>query len=255
MSSYNPYFGPNATKQPDLKDFGNKDIYIKDTNDFYTEQFKSYLKDLQNYAYGALTTFDNNIIPIKIDLNSRTIDMAGYYRELGQDEKNGFLSLAEDHRAEVIYFETDRYFEGVDLMKCSCIVEYINAGDEPRIYPVTLRSLRKELDETGYQTVERMLFAWNIGNEATLYDGTIQFAVTFFQIAYDIDEVTKMPINHTICYALHTKPAFGKIESGLKYKDEEEQKMERDEYYTIQNTHYVTLVDMINQKNVYWNDL
>ena len=214
MSSYNPYFGSNATRQPDLKDFGNQDIYIKDTNNFYTEQFKSYLKDLQNYAYGALTTFDNNIIPIKIDLNSRTIDMTGYYRKLGQDEKNGFLSLAEDHRAEVIYFETDRYFEGVDLMRCSCIVEYINAGDEPRIYPVTLRSLRKELDETGYQTVERMLFAWNIGNEATLYDGIIQFAVTFFQIAYDIDEVTKMPINHTICYALHTKPAFGKIESG-----------------------------------------
>lgn len=255
MSSYNPYFGPNATKQPDLKDFGNKDIYIKNTNDFYTEQFKSYLKDLQNYAYGALTTFDNNIIPIKIDLNSRTIDIASYYKELGQDEENGFLSLAEDHRAEVIYFETDRYFEGVDLMKCSCIVEYINAGNEPRIYPVTLRSLRKELDETGYKTMERMLFAWNIGNEATLYDGTIQFAITFFQIAYDIDEATKMPINHTICYALHTKPAFSRIESGLKYKDEEEQKMERDEYYTIQNTHYITLVDMINQKNVYWHDL
>ena len=253
MSSYNPYFGPEATRYPDLIDFGNRDIYVKDANNFYTEQFKSYLKDLQNYAYGASTVFDNNIIPIKIDLNSRTIDMAGYYKALGQDEKNGFLSLAEDHRAEVIYFETDRYFEGVDLMECSCIVEYINAGNEPRIYPVTIRSLRKELDETGYQTVERMLFAWNIGNEATLYDGTIQFAVTFFQIAYDIDEITHMPINHTICYALHTKPAIGKIESGLKYTDE--QQIERDEYYTIQNTNYVTLIDMINQKNVYWNDL
>lgn len=254
MSSNNPYFGVNASKIPELSPSYPDNLHVRDTNDFYTEQFKSYLKDLQNYAYGALTTFDNNIIPIKIDLNSRTIDMAGYYRELGQDEKNGFLSLAEDHRAEVIYFETDRYFEGVDLMRCSCIVEYINAGNEPRIYPVTLRSLRKELDETGYQTVERMLFAWNIGNEATLYDGTIQFAVTFFQIAYDIDEITHMPINHTICYALHTKPAFGRIESGLKYKDDE-QELERDEYYTIQNTHYVTLVDMINQKNVYWNDL
>ena len=42
MSSYNPYFGPNATRQPDLKDFGDKDIYNKDTNNFYTEQFKSY---------------------------------------------------------------------------------------------------------------------------------------------------------------------------------------------------------------------
>lgn len=253
MSSYNPYFGVKATKTPELSPSHPDILHVRDANDFYTEQFKSYLKDLQNYAYGALTTFDNNIIPIKIDLNSRTIDMAGYYRELGQDEKNGFLSLAEDHRAEVIYFETDRYFEGVDLMKCSCIVEYINAGNEPRIYPVTIRSLRKELDETGYQTVERMLFAWNIGNEATLYDGTIQFAVTFFQIAYDIDEVTKMPINHTICYALHTKPAQGRIESSLKYKKEQE--LERDEYYTIQNTHYTTLIDMINQKNVYWNDL
>lgn len=146
--------------------------------------------------------------------------------------------MAEDHRAETIYFETDRYFEDVDLFNCTCVVEYVNAGGEARLYPVTLKDI-DSLKETG-----RMLLAWNIGNEATAYSGTLRFSLIFYRIDED---------NHSFLYALHTLPAEGNILNGMEYTPDQEK--EKDDYYSISETHYASLLSIINQKNVYWVDV
>ena len=95
--------------------------------------------------------------------------------------------------------------------------------------------------------------AWNIGNEATAYSGTIKFAITFYKIYYDVDPDTNKPYNFQILYALHTSSATSTVVNGFVY-DEEQQK-EKDGYYTLSEQHYSTLLAMIDQKNVYWNDL
>ena len=59
-----------------------------------------------------------------IDLEARTIGAPD------------FLSVQTDHKAETIFFLVDRFYDGVDLATTTCVVQYINANGEGRIYPV-----------------------------------------------------------------------------------------------------------------------
>ena len=54
-------------------------------------------------------------IVYKIDLNERKI----YAPE--------FLSVEEDHNAEIIWFEADRFYDDFDLYSSTCLIQYINA--------------------------------------------------------------------------------------------------------------------------------
>lgn len=168
---------------------------------------------------------------IQVDLNTRQI-------KISESEYSDFLSMEKDHRAETVYFELDRYFEDVDLFNCTCIVEYINAKNQMRIYPVTIK------DITSLASQHRMILAWNIGGEATIAPGTITFSLSFYAINTE---------THSVVYSLQTAPAQGTILYGMDYT--QEQKEENDDYYKLSENHFETLVAMINQKNVYWNDV
>ena len=60
----------------------------------------------------------------EIDMNSRKIEAPKY------------LSVELDHRAETIYFKVGRYYDNIDLANMTCVVQYINAKGEGRVYPV-----------------------------------------------------------------------------------------------------------------------
>lgn len=168
---------------------------------------------------------------IQVDLNTRQI-------KISESEYSDFLSMEKDHRAETVYFELDRYFEDVDLFNCTCIVEYINAKGQMRIYPVTVK------DITSLASQHKMILAWNIGGEATVAAGTITFSLSFYAIN---------PETHSVVYSLQTAPAQGTILYGMDYTQEQEE--ENDDYYKLSENHFETLLAMINQKNVYWNDV
>lgn len=64
---------------------------------------------------------------LKIDLNTRKIDAPE------------FLSVMYDHKSEILFFEVDRYYDGMDLANTCCVVQYLNANPkkpEGRIYAV-----------------------------------------------------------------------------------------------------------------------
>lgn len=241
MNSYEPYKYPYGVLGSDPHE-----IFIKNENGVYTEEFKEYLYRLQNQILPTVRPIpsDANLLPVK--LSTREIEIKDtVYEE--------FLSIETDHRSETVYFSIDRFYNDIDLMECSCIIEYINAGDQARIYPVTLRDLRKvDNPETGFSE-NKMIIAWNLGNEATAYDGLIKFAITFFRVSYEVNPNTQLPYNFQILYALHTLPQVGRIHKGMGYYTE--QKKELLNYYTLNDQHFIALMGMINQKNVYWNDL
>lgn len=169
---------------------------------------------------------------ITVNLNERSITLPEEYKD--------FLSMEKDHRAENVFFVVDRYYEDVDLFKTTCLVEYVNAANPPkaRLYPITLydtESLKKE---------GKMIMAWCIGNEATEAAGTIQFALHF----YTLNVQTR-----SLVYSLRTRPATGNILHGMHIKDS--QLEEKEEYYNMSSNDYETLVYMIDQKNIYWNNL
>lgn len=168
---------------------------------------------------------------IQVDLNTRQI-------KISESEYSDFLSMEKDHRAETVYFELDRYFEDVDLFNCTCIVEYINAKGQMRIYPVTLKDIKS------LESQHRMILGWSLGNEATAAAGTITFSLSFYAINTE---------THSVVYSLQTAPAQGNILYGMDYTQEQEE--ESEDYYKLSENHFETLLAMINQKNVYWNDL
>ena len=79
------------------------------------------------------------------------------------------IAVTGDHLSETIYFSCPRYFDGEDLSKHTCIVRFINAGNE------------YGEDETVDMTVEddSLKFGWSLDNRVTRYRGTIQFTIQF----------------------------------------------------------------------------
>lgn len=218
--------------------------HIDNTANVYTEEFKAFLQQVQASYPTTVRQIPLDEPRIQVNLNTRIIDIEN-------SEYADFLTMTEDHRSTTIYFEVDRYFEDVDLFNCTCIVEYINGGGHPRIYPITLKDLIKQQDENG-RIVDKMLLAWNIGSEATLYKGDIQFCITFYKVSYELADNGQI-INCELIYALHTVPATGYIMHGMEY--DEKQEIEKTDCYTIADHSYQTLLDILRQKNVYWNDV
>ena len=125
----------------------------------------------------------------KINLNTRTIEAPAY------------LSVTDDHEAEIIFFEVDRYFDLKDLATTTCIISYINAAGENFIYSIPY------IDTTSKEN--KILMPWIITSDVSWKAGSVKFAFKF----YEIDSKT---LDFT--YVLNTQPATTKVLQGLELK-------------------------------------
>lgn len=125
---------------------------------------------------------------LEIDLESRTI------------EAPNFISIAEDHRAETVFFSVNRYFGTTDLSNLAIVIQYINAKGESRLYPV------EYLDVTTLRYEQKMLFPWMIGEELTSEAGLVNFSVCFYDINTRTNEFN---------YCLNTLPTSTYILEGF----------------------------------------
>ena len=94
----------------------------------------------------------------KIDLESRTI------------ETPEFLSVEKDHSAETIYFEVPRFYDCIDLTNTTCVIQYVNAANEVKIYPVPF------YDVSTFAEQQLMLIPWNISAGVTKRAGTVKYS-------------------------------------------------------------------------------
>lgn len=122
------------------------------------------------------------LIEINADLRSITIP----------DELKD-IAVAGDHLCETIFFTCPRYFDGNDLSEHTCIIRFINAGNEYGECNV--------VDLTPDDS--SIKFGWELDNHVTRYSGKIQFTVQF---------ETK---DNGIKYQWQTTPAELNILSGL----------------------------------------
>lgn len=103
----------------------------------------------------------------KINLQKRTI------------ETPEFLSVREDHNAETIFFEVDRYFDNIDLSKMACIITYINANPNSKengfIYSPPFIDIKTKPG--------KIIIPWVIEGPATKYAGTITFSFQFYHVS------------------------------------------------------------------------
>lgn len=125
----------------------------------------------------------------KIDLNTRRCEAPSH------------LSVTDDHMAEILFFEVDRYFDKQDLAAMTCVISYINASGEYYIYPVPCK------DTTTYRDEGKMLIPWVIDNDVTWGAGTVKFAFKFYEINPETLEYS---------YALSTMPTTTKVLEGMR---------------------------------------
>lgn len=130
-----------------------------------------------------------------IDLDSKVIDAPE------------FLSVRHDHCAETIYFKVDRFFDSMDLADTACVIQYVNASGEGRLYTVPFYDI-----ET-YHKENKMLIPWCIEGEATKTAGDVTYAFRFFKVAKDKDDKSYLIFN------LNTMTATSEVLHGLNVLD------------------------------------
>lgn len=143
----------------------------------FSEEYLRRLADIQNeYNLKELVMLPEDEPRFIIDLDTRKIILPDEFK---------FLAVENDHNAETIYFEIDRYYDKQDLSQKTCIVQYKNTSDTKAIegfYPVT------KLD---VDTVPgKILFGWTIENKVTVLPGSVDFSIRF----YSIDDSGRLPV-------------------------------------------------------------
>ena len=152
----------------------------------------------------------------KIDLSSKVIDAPE------------FLSVSHDHASETLYFVVDRFYDNMDLAQTACVVQYVNASNEGRLYTVPYYDI-----ET-YHKENKMIIPWCIEGEATKTAGDVTYAFRFFKISKDENE------NSYLTFNLNTLTAKSKVLHGLNVLDYypvslTEKTYEPNKYYIKQN--------------------
>lgn len=154
-----------------------------------------------------------------------------------------FLSVETDHRSEVVYFRTGRYFDSIDLTNTIAIVQYVNAAGEGRVYAVPY------YDVDTLSDTNEILFPWEIDGEATKVAGDVQYSVRFFVL--DSNKVDKKLI-----YNLSTLASTSKVLHGIKINPEE---LEANTDPTNGKNYAATYLEQILEvaqeianKDVYW---
>ena len=158
---------------------------ITTPQDYYSKLYL--IQDTNKPVIATLLPSDEKTY--NIDLNTRKIETPTY------------LSIEKDHLAETIYFVVDRYYDNIDLLNTTCVVQYVNPLNEPRLYAVPFMDI---------QTFEgKILFPWCIEGEATKAAGNIQYSVKFYHTFKDENG------NILFDFNLNTLVAKSKILSGL----------------------------------------
>ena len=146
-----------------------------------------------------------------INLDSRTV------------EAPEFLSVTDDHDSETIYFMVDRFFDNMDMSTTSCVIQYINAKNEGRLYAVPYYDI-----ET-YHASNKMLIPWCIEGEATKAAGDVTYSIRFFQV----DTTGKV-----LTYNLNTIPVTSKVLNGINVLGYNLVDVTEEQFYNRGNTVY-----------------
>ena len=167
-----------------------------------------------------------------------------------------FLSVERDHKAEVLYFTINRFYDYMDLTETICLIKYINADKESHYYAVPFYDIHtpnqnRDLvayDENGDQVggveAEYMMFPWVIDGTVVKKAGPVTFSFEFYKM--NADGTGKK------VYSLSTMPAKSKVLHGI-----EEEKFDPS-YYDPNVVPYENLQSQINDlkkaysEGLYW---
>ena len=124
-----------------------------------------------------------------INMNTRAITVPKDFATYG-------LGVKGDALAEIVFFESDRFFDQVDLKSTNCWIQWVNTSTQ-----------EKGNSQSVYMdaTEDKLLFGWVITQQMTQGAGNIEFAVRWFTT----DE------SGNVSYSVSTQKATCSIKSSL----------------------------------------
>ena len=193
------------------------------------EEYYAYLHQIQNDNPPSIALISGRENLYEIDLEQRLI--------------NGpkFLSVEKDHAAETIYFLADRYYDYIDLKDMVCIIQYLDAKGNAKIYQVPF------VDVQTYSSEKKMIIPWNITAGATFHAGPIEYSIKFYKINH------LQGNEYEFIYNLNTQIAKSEVLRGM-----DAQQLNPGDF-TLGASMYDDLVsrinDVVNRQDLYWTDL
>ena len=139
----------------------------------YTDNFKL-AEDLFRLGIKPQTVILNpNDKIYKIDLNTRTI------------EEPEWLAVKSDHESEIVFFEMDRYYDGMDLSTTACVVQYQVKNKETgesivNAHLIPFYDVKTKAKEF------KMIIPWDITHEVSQSAAEVSFSFRFFKISEDL---------------------------------------------------------------------
>lgn len=189
------------------------------------QEYYQYLHQIQSSSPPTIALIPNKETIYNINLYDRTI------------ESPPFLGIEKDHASETIYFLVDRYHDYIDLLNTICVIQYVNAKGEGRIYPVPF------YDVTTYAEQNKMLIPWNVGAGATIAAGKIEYSIRFYRLNAMGTEFE---------YNLNTLTATSKVLHGI---DAQSLNPEDFSFGASQYEDLVSRIEQISRQDLYWTDL
>ena len=105
-----------------------------------------------------------------------------------------FLSINAEHKAEVVYFVMDRFYDYMDLINTTCVIQYIAPDNKPYVYVVPF------YDIYTFRHLNKMIIPWNIDGAATQTSGLVKYSIRFYKLSGEGS-------NAELVYNLNTLPA------------------------------------------------
>lgn len=190
-----------------------------------SEEYQALLKDIQD-------GYNPPDVRIRIPQDEPVYTVDWNTRKIAAPK---FLSVEADHSAEIIFFEMDRFYDGMDLANMIGIIQFRNAKNEEYFYVIPY------YDTTSHD--QKLIVPWNIQSQVTKYGGTINFSFKFFKVNTDTKD---------ILYEINTLVASSKVLIGWANIHGSDHK-----YNTIDATKYTVdgtfdgVIEMLNAYRSY----
>lgn len=200
VEAYNDLFEELNTNYGTFFQTLNPPLTVKNIVTFY-RGIRAIIDGGQNLPHNKFFRLPLDEPPFVINMDTRVITVPSVF------QTNGF-GVKGDANAEIVFFECDRYYDGVDLgamipglladgdpSKCNCVVQWQNVvSNEAGNSSVILADI---LDD-------KLIFGWMITAKMTSRPGTIRFAVRWTQLKDD-----------EIVYSISTQEASCQVKSTI----------------------------------------
>lgn len=177
-----------------------------------SEEYMKRLDDIQNQTGNPeLVMLPGDEPRFIIDANSRIITIPDSFT---------FLGVLNDHNAETVYFEIDRYYDQMDLSTQTCIVQFESVSSSGTkisegFYPVS----KLDVDTVP----NKIIFGWEIQNDATAYAGNVFFSVRFYSTKKGEDGIVFVYNFNTTAVSLPVKDSLNTADKAVAIEPGETQ--------------------------------